>query len=70
MLRELEDCGEVRAWRSRLRRRDGAVRDILFSAQLLEVAGRPAILARVRDVTVSGDTDSDGAGSDEGEGPG
>jgi PAS domain S-box-containing protein len=74
MLRELEDCGEVRAWRSRLRRRDGVVRDILFSAQLLEVAGRPAILARVRDVTVSGDTDTDSvtdrAGSDEGEGPG
>jgi PAS domain S-box-containing protein len=51
MLRELGDCGEVRAWRSSLRRRDGVVRDILFSAHLLEVAGRPAVLARIRDVT-------------------
>src|SRR2546422_7216244 len=67
MLRELGDCGEVRAWRSSLRRRDGVVRDIVFSAQLLEVAGRPAILARVRDVTdAGGDSDRRGAHGDDG----
>ncbi|MDP9298672.1 MAG: PAS domain-containing protein [Actinomycetota bacterium] len=51
LLRELEECGEVRAWETRLRRRDGNLRDILLSAQILDVAGRRAILTRVRDVT-------------------
>lgn len=51
LLRELEECGEVRAWGTRLRRRDGILRNILLSAQLLDVAGRRAILTRIRDVT-------------------
>jgi len=51
LLRELEECGEVRAWGTRLRRRDGILRNILLSAQLLDVAGRRAILTWIRDVT-------------------
>jgi PAS domain S-box-containing protein len=51
ILRELEDCGDVRARRTRLRRSEGDLLDVLYTARLLAVGGRPAVLVQIRDLT-------------------
>lgn len=49
--RRLAEKGEVRNYETVLKRRSGEVRDILFSAERIELDGEPCRLAVARDVT-------------------
>src|SRR5690606_28604043 len=47
----LEQEGRIRDQEVRIRRRDGALRDILVSGEVIEVGGEPCLLAMFYDIT-------------------
>ncbi len=51
LVRRLREKGLVSGMEVRVRRKDGSVRDVLISAQIVEIAGRQWMLSTNRDIT-------------------
>ncbi len=50
-IREIFDKGFIDSWELKFRTRKGNIRDILFSARLIEINNKPCILSHLNDIT-------------------